>query len=69
VGDAGIEDDATSHDAGDAGLPTLTATETVVFGPVVGADCADAVGANDGQFTTLPCEQRFAIHGDVETVP
>lgn len=65
IDDAGEPGDA-AVDGGDAGpsVPAaFAATETIVYGPVSGADCRDFVGANDGQYLTLPCEQRYQVVG------
>lgn len=58
TGDAGSADDAGRQSA-----PFFRAIETIVYGPIPGADCSDAIGAAEGQFSALPCTQRFDLLG------
>jgi hypothetical protein len=61
-GDAGAVSDAATD--GGAAAPSFTAVETVVYGGLAGTDCSDQVGAGDGQFLTLPCQQVFSLRGE-----
>lgn len=36
-------------------------TETVVWGPTPGSDCRGLLGAQQGQFTALPCELTYTL--------
>lgn len=46
-----------------SGPATFTATETIQYGPTTGSNCTDVVGVNDGQFTSLPCQQQLTLTG------
>ncbi len=48
---------------------SFVATETIVYAPVEGADCATAIGNGQGQYAQLPCTQRVEMHGERMTEP
>lgn len=55
--------DAGASDASASGPPAFTASETVGWAVVPGADCRDLIGVGSGQFIQLPCEQRWSLEG------
>jgi hypothetical protein len=72
-----LEDAGNAMDAAEGGVASdagtmpaaFTGTETILIGPIEGADCRDAIGASDGQFNMLPCEVRFNLRGELEATP
>jgi hypothetical protein len=60
--DGGAVTDAAVGDGGAPGAPALESLhETVGWAVIPGADCRDRLGVAEGQFITLPCEQRWNL--------
>ncbi len=73
--DAAVTADAsTQSDAGSTPVArALSATETIVYGSVEGADCRALVGAGEGQVNAMPCNATYQLSGvrtgDVSATP